>query len=326
MEQLIKNFPDNLLEALLIAQKNPLKANYPEVQNVLICGMGGSGIGGKLVASWFQGELKVPVVCNHDYTLPNYVNKNTLVIASSYSGETEETLAAVKEAKQKGATIAAICSGGSLAVFCKENNYDCILIPGGNPPRTQLAFSIVQLTHILVELKLISAKHLDSFKTAAALLLDQKENIIAKAKMLADFMYEKELIIYSDAKDEAIAIRARQQFNENSKILCLHHVLPEMNHNELLGWQGARDNCAVLILHTGNLHPQTKKRFDFSVSVFETKTKHIMKLDSEGDTMIEESLFLINLIDWASYYLALKNGVDPVEINVLNKLKKSLLA
>lgn len=325
MEQLIRNFPDNLVQALQIAKDNPLKGKYPEINLVMICGMGGSGIGGKLVASWFQNELKVPVICNHDYTLPNYVNENTLVIASSYSGETEETLAAVKEAKQRGAAIVAVCSGGSLAAFCKANNYDCILIPGGNPPRTQLAFSLVQLTHILAALKLIGAHHLNSFKTAAELLRRESESIQAQAKDLADFIFKKELIIYTEAKDEAIAIRARQQFNENSKILCLHHVIPEMNHNELVGWEGAKPEHAVLFLHTGELHPQNKKRFSFSKEVFETKTEHIFVLHENNYSLIENNIFLIHIIDWASYYLALKNNVDPLDIKILNTLKRSLV-
>ncbi len=278
-----------------------------------------------LVASWFQNELTIPVNCSHDYNLPNYVNANTLVIASSYSGETEETIAAVNEAKQKTASIIAVCSGGKLAEFCKQNNYECILIPGGNPPRAQLAFSLVQLTHILVSLGLIDKQRLSEFKSASELLIEYTNHIQEKSKELARFIYKKDLIIYTEAKDEAIAIRARQQFNENSKILCLHNVIPEMNHNELLGWMGAKPESAVLLMHTGQLYPQNKKRFDFSASVFETKTKHIFELEAKGTSIIDESLFLINIIDWASYYLALKNNVDPIDITILNKLKKSLL-
>ena len=267
MKTLIENFPSNLREALEIAKANPLTKNYPKFTNIMICGLGGSGIGGKLVAGWLKDELDIPVNFCQDYDLPKYVNNKTLVIASSYSGDTEETLSAVEQAHNKGSYIIAVTSGGKLAEYCKRFHYEYILVPGGNPPRSQLAFSIVQLTHIFTELGIIKADRLEEFSKAADLLESDKETIHNEAKSLAGFIHGKDLIIYSDAKDEAIAIRARQQFNENSKILCSHHVIPEMNHNELVGWAGGNENHAVLFLHTGDIHPQNSKRFAFSRSV-----------------------------------------------------------
>jgi glucose/mannose-6-phosphate isomerase len=325
MKTLLQNFPNNLLQALDIAEENPLRKSYPQFSNILICGLGGSGIGGKLVANWLQNELDVPVNFCQDYTLPKYVNNKTLVIASSYSGDTEETLSSVEQAHQRGASIIAITSGGKLAEFCKKHNYEYILVPGGNPPRTQLAFSIVQLTHIFSQLKMIKSETVQEFKSASELLIADSEQIHSEAKQLAAFIHGKELIIYSDAKDEAVAIRARQQFNENSKILCSHHVIPEMNHNELVGWAGGNENHAVLFIHTGNVHPQNEKRFEFSRSVIESKTQNIFELKAEGNSMIVSSLYLIHVIDWASYYLSELNDVDAVEVGVIVNLKNSLV-
>jgi glucose/mannose-6-phosphate isomerase len=340
MKNLIQNFPNNLLQALEIAQDNPLRKSYPPIRhtstssaesaqgsaynNILICGLGGSGIGGRLVANWLYNDLDLPVALCQDYTLPKYVNQRTLVIASSYSGDTEETLSAVEQAHAKGAAIIGITSGGKLAEFCKKHNYEFILVPGGNPPRTQLAFSIVQLMHIFGELGMIKKETLNQFEQAVDLLKKEEVAIHEEAKSLANFIHGKELIIYSDAKDEAIAIRARQQFNENSKILCSHHVIPEMNHNELVGWAGGTANHAVLFLHTGDVHPQNSKRFAFSRSVIESKTQHIYDLEVNSGSNIVRSLYLIHIIDWASYYLAEMRKVDPVEIGVINKLKSSL--
>lgn len=325
MKTLLQNFPNNLLQALEIANENPLRKSYSQFNNILICGLGGSGIGGKLVAGWLANELDIPVNFCQDYTLPKYVNNKTLVIASSYSGDTEETLSAVEQAHTKGAHIIAVTSGGKLAEICNKHHYECILVPGGNPPRTQLAFSIVQLTHIFSQLGMVKKERLEEFSKAAELLLTKKETIHKEAKELAEFIYGKELIIYSDAKDEAIAVRARQQFNENSKILCSHHVIPEMNHNELVGWAGGTANHAVLFLHTGDVHPQNNKRFAFSRSVIESKTQHIYDLEVISGSNIVRSLYLIHIIDWASYYLAEKFMVDPVEVNVISSLKKSLV-
>lgn len=324
MKNLIDNFPSNLKEALEIASKNPLKKSYPAFTNIMICGLGGSGIGGKLVAGWLANELDIPVNFCQDYTLPKYVNNKTLVIASSYSGDTEETLSAVEQAHTKGAYIIAVTSGGKLAEYCNKHHYEYILVPGGNPPRTQLAFSIGQLTHIFSQLGMVKKERLEEFSKAADLLIAKKEAIHKEAKALAEFIYGKELIIYSDTKDEAIAIRARQQFNENSKILCSHHVIPEMNHNELVGWAGGRADHAVLFLHTGDVHPQNSKRFAFSRSVIESKTQHIYELEVNSGSNITRSLYLIHIIDWASYYLAEMRKVDAVEIGVINKLKSSL--
>ena len=115
MKTLIDNFPSNLKDALEIASRNPLEKTYPEFNNILVCGLGGSGIGGKLVAGWLTNELDIPINFCQDYTLPKYVNTKTLVIASSYSGDTEETLSAVEQAHEKGAYIIAVTSGGQLA-------------------------------------------------------------------------------------------------------------------------------------------------------------------------------------------------------------------
>jgi len=286
--------------------------------------MGGSGIGGKLVASWIEDEITIPINFCQDYNLPNYVNENTLIIASSNSGNTEETLSAVQEAHDKGGAIIGVCSGGDLEGFCNKRNYDCLLIPGGYPPRTQLAFSIVQLIHIFSELNLISNSKLNEFVNAKELIVSNIKEIHAEAKQLADFIDGKELIIYSESKDESVAIRARQQFNENCKILCNHHTIPEMNHNEMVGWYGGADRYAVLFLETTDWHLQNNKRLDFSIETIKGKTNHILTLSAKGDSILERSLYLIHIIDWASLYLAQKNNVDSVYIGVIDSLKASL--
>jgi glucose/mannose-6-phosphate isomerase len=198
-------------------------------------------------------------------------------------------------------------------------------VPSGNPPRTQLAFSIVQLTHIFTSLGLIQPKILIEFKNAADVLKSEKEAIHAEAKKVAQFILHKDLIIYSKAKDEAIAVRARQQFNENAKILCSHHVIPEMTHNELVGWAGGKPSHAVLFIHTSGTHPQNAKRFDFSKEVIQTKTEAIYHLNVPKNTQLVESLYLINIIDWASLYLSELMEVDAIEIAVIDKLKSSLV-
>lgn len=325
MIKLIKNFPNNLVEAVEIAKNNVFEKKYSDVQNVLICGLGGSGIGGKLVSQWFENELKVPVTICQTYNIPNFVNRHTLVIGSSYSGNTEETLSAIKQAHDHKAQILAVCSGGKLAEFCQNNGYEFILVPGGNPPRTQLGFSIVQLTQFFIEAGLIESDSLNLFLDAAEVLHRNTEEIKSKAKELCDFIFSKNLIIYSTSEYEGVAIRARQQFNENSKILCSHHVIPEMNHNELVGWAGGTDSHAVMLIRTNDEHPQNVKRFEFTKKVLSNKTKSILEIEANFKHRIINSLCLIHIIDWSSVYLSERMYVDPSEINVINSLKKSLL-
>ena len=195
MKELIENFPENLREALLIAEQNPLQKSYPKFANIVICGMGGSGIGGRLVAGWFIDELDIPVNFCQDYTLPKYVNNKSLVIACSYSGNTEETLSAVQQAHEKGACIIGLTSGGKLAEFCSKFHYECFFVPGGKPPRTQLAFSLVLLTHVLAQTGLIKNESLASFAEAAFLLINEEDAIRSEAKELASFSLGKDLII-----------------------------------------------------------------------------------------------------------------------------------
>lgn len=325
MKRLIAAFPENLTEGLAIATMNPLKQRYSKFENIIICGMGGSGIGGKLVASWVADEIDIPIVFCQDYKLPNFVNEKTLIIASSYSGNTEEVISNVRIGKDKNASIIGICSGGKLQAFCSEFDYECIIVPGGNPPRTALGFSVIQLTHILIELDLISKEKLNEFNLAKNLLISDNEEIHKEAKALAQFINGKELLIYCESKDQEIAVRARQQFNENCKILVNHHVIPEMNHNELVGWYGGDNRYAVLFLNTADWHPQNEKRLAFSMKTLKAKTSHMMTLTAKGNTRLVRSLYLISIIDWASLYLAEKNSIDSVYIEVINELKASLL-
>lgn len=324
MDKLITAFPQNIIEALNIASGMQYKNPKNPIHNVVICGMGGSGIGGKIVSQWIQDEVKIPVSLVHDYDIPAFVNENTLVIACSYSGNTEETLASVKEAINKGSHIIGVCSGGELQEICRKENYDCVVVPGGNPPRSALAFSLVQLVNIFVQLDLISAANLDEIKLAQRLLTDESEEIQRKARGIAEFLFGKVGVIYSGPNYEAVAIRARQQFNENSKYLCWHHVIPEMNHNELVGWGGGDDRFAVLFLNTGDLNPRNQKRYDISKDIIQKKAAGVMELNAHGNSVIQISLYLIHLVDWASYYLSEMNQVDIMDIKVIDFLKNEL--
>jgi len=324
IKTLTAQFKDNLLEAFEIQAQAKDFQTYSPFSNIAICGLGGSGIGGRIVANWFREEIKIPVSIFQGYSLPASVNENTLLIACSYSGDTEETISCVREGQKRGSAILAICSGGELLKICEDKGYDHLCIPGGKPPRTQLAYSLVFLTSILVKLNLIHANSLHQIKKGAGFLANNEESIHSEARRVAELAFEKQLVIYSDDSDEAIAIRARQQFNENAKSLCWHHVIPEMNHNELVGWGGGMDSMAVLLLRDKDTHPQNTIRFEYSQKIINGKTKHLCELWAKGNNPIEKDLFLIHVVDWASVYLADLKQVYAIEIDVINELKHIL--
>ncbi len=321
MKQLIEAFPQNIIDAIAIASGKNYQQPKNEIKNILICGLGGSGIGAKIVSNWVQDEIKVPIIISNEYSLPAFVDANTLVIGSSYSGNTEETTMSIAEAKEIGCHIIGICSGGHLASFCEENSYDYVIVPGGNPPRSALAFSVVQLLDILAKLGLTSPVNVDKMRSAVDLLNADNAEIHQKAKEIADFLFGKVGVYYAETKYEGVIVRARQQFNENSKYLGWHHTIPEMNHNELVGWTGGDARFAPLFFCTGDLHPRNQKRLEITMAHVEKICGSIYKLDAKGDSFIERSLYLINVVDWASYYLCNLNGADIIDIAIIDYLK-----
>ncbi len=321
MDKLIAAFTENIVEALAIAKKSTIHIPKTNFQHIVICGMGGSGIGGRLVSQWIQSECPIPIIPIHDYEIPAFVGKNSLVIGSSYSGNTEETLIALEAARTAGAHIIGVCSGGLLETFCADHQLDCIVVPGGNPPRTALAFSIVQLLHIFAKFGFCSSERLSEILLGKELIEKELALIHEEAKKTALFLFGKVPAIYAGADYEALTIRSKQQFNENSKELCWQHVIPEMNHNELVGWGGGDDRFAALFFQTGDLSARNQRRFDISVEVMKSKTDQVLILEAKGNSRIERSLYLIHLIDWASFYLSQQKNGDPIEIKVIDFLK-----
>ncbi len=325
MEALVKAFPENISEALEIAKRATITPVSGEIQNIVICGMGGSGIGGRIVSGWLQSELKVPVYVCHDYKLPGFVSAKTLIIGSSYSGNTEETLSSVEEGIAKGARLIGICSGGKLQQLCESNHFDVVVVPGGNPPRAALAFSLVQLVNIFSQLGLASAVRLAEIEATKELIVSNESEIKRTAHELASFLKGNVGILYGTTAYEPMLIRARQQFNENSKSLCWHHVLPEMNHNELVGWGGGDQRFATVFFETGDIYFRNQRRLEITKEVISKKTDgKFMTVMAKGQNLIERTIYLINVVDWASLYLAELNNVDPIDIAVIDYLKTEL--
>ena len=324
MNDYINDFTNHLKEAIEIANNSNLTPYNKEIRNVLICGLGGSGIGGTIVADIVSPKVNIPIAATKDYSIPNFVNEHTLVIANSYSGNTEETLFALEKCQEKGAEIAVITSGGKLKTIAEENNYNSIIIPGNQPPRAMFGYAFTELFFMLNHYGIIDDSFKADFDKAIALLDTEKTNIQKQAMELAKQMYKQTTVIYVGNGFEGVAIRFRQQINENSKMLCWHHVVPEMNHNELLGWRTNVDNLAVVFFRNKCDYERNQIRMDINKKVISEYTDNISENWSKGDSVIENSLYHINLGDWVSWYLSEMNDVDAIEIDVINFLKGEL--
>lgn len=323
MDHLIADFSEHLREALAISITFSTDVNKT-FDNVVITGLGGSGIGGKIVSNIIASEVSIPVVCNNDYSLPNFVGKNTLLIAASYSGNTEETLEALEEGVAKGCTCAIVSSGGRIIDLAKEKGLAHIIIPGGLPPRAAFGYSFVQLFAFLYAFGITPVDRTEAIDKAIELLDAEEDNIKALAKDVAVKLHKNQAVIYSSFAFEGVSTRFRQQLNENSKVLTWHHCIPEMNHNELVGWAGGSENHAVVNFLNPNDHYKTKERFRISKEIISNYTSNITDLTPKGDNLLEHSLYYIHLGDWISFELSVLNAVDPVEVNVISHLKTEL--
>ena len=249
MLSLIGFFPQQAREASLIGSKFKLPDRYKRKYTNIVCaGLGGSAIGADIMRSYTAGEAQIPISVLRNYTLPNFVGKASLVIVSSYSGNTEETLSAYRDARNRGAKIIAITSGGQILKMAKADGNACVIIPSGLPPRCALGLSFFPLLAIMSKIGVIKDKTKDVDETIKVLKDLNAKSIGAEvaeaknlAKRIAFNLHEKYAIIYSGQDHiDCVATRWRGQIAENSKALSSSHVFPEMNHNEIVGWDNPK--------------------------------------------------------------------------------------
>ena len=324
MNDYINDFSNHLREAIEIVNNTTLSPYTKEIRNILICGLGGSGIGGTIVSDIISSKVNIPIAATKDYSIPNFVNEHTLVIANSYSGNTEETLYALEKCQARGAEIAVITSGGKLKTIAEENKYNNIIIPGNQPPRAMFGYAFTELFFMLNHYGIIDDSFKSDFDKAITLIDTEKMDIQKQAMNLAKKMYKQTPVIYVAKGFEGVAVRFRQQLNENSKMLGWHNVVPEMNHNELLGWRTNVDDLAVVYFRNKCDYDRNQIRMDINKKVISKFTSNITEIWSKGDSLIENSLYHINVGDWTSWYLSEMNNVDAIEIDVIDFLKGEL--
>lgn len=302
-----------------------------EINNVVVAGMGGSALAASIVRSWPQ--LNVPYQVVRDYEMPGYVNKNTLFVASSYSGNTEETLHALNKAINKGAMVAIIAAGGELAKTAEDNNYPLYKIPGGMQPRMAVLYNLAALVQLLVSAGLIEESRLTELQSAGKWLESQtsqwRPNVPTdnnQAKQIAQELTGKSVVVYSGPLLSPAGYKWKININENAKQVAWCNQLPEFNHNEFLGWtqQPVQKPYAVIDLRSNLENLRIQKRFEVTERLLSGRRPAPIVVQAKGDTIAEQLLWTIGLGDFVSVYLAILNGLNPTPVDLIEKFKDLL--
>jgi glucose/mannose-6-phosphate isomerase len=331
MYDLLRSFPTQVREAVKIGREARIPFSSRGIRNIVLCGLGGSAIGGDLLRSYISGDLGIPFIVNRMYTLPAFVGFGTLVIISSYSGNTEETHAAHREALKRKATVLCVTSGGKTAKLAGRD--PVIRVPGGFPPRAALGYSFFPLLVSLAKSGFITDRSRSIRETIA--LLEERAGVYADpdpvrnpALRLAEQLRGRIGVIYSGAEHfDSVNTRWRGQIAENGKALAFGHVIPEMNHNELVGWKALREpmrEMQVFILRDSGDHRRIRLRMDITRQVLGEHTSRITEVWSEGSSLLARMFSLVSLGDWMSFYLAMLHGIDPTPVTVIDRLKREL--
>lgn len=335
MLRFISGTPEQCSDAYRIGISSRIEKIAVKINNIVFAGVGGSGIGAELVKVYLGSELKIPVSICRNYTLPDFVNKNTLLFCSSYSGATEETLASFEEGLKRKAFMITLGSGGELKDLSFKNNITHISIPPGYPPRAAIGYMSITILGILVRLGFIENKENDVKELSSILseIRDKeagfevplKKNI---SKQIAGKLYKKYPIIYGTSDTtEAISNRWREQIAENSKALSSSNTLPEMNHNEIVGWKFPKKlvrDFKVVMFSDKDDHKRTKERVRITKEIIKKSGSEVIVLGREKGGRLARMYSLMYIGDFVSFYLAILNNIDPTPVEAIDYLKKEL--
>lgn len=304
------------------------------VENIVVAGMGGSALAATYVKSW--PGLNLPYEVVRDYELPAYVGENTLFVASSYSGNTEETVAALQAAQAVKAQIVIIASGGELAAQAETQNYPLYKVPAGLQPRMAVMYNLAALIQLFEAVGAIQLGSLEELRNTAEWLGEHaRQNWLPtvpanqnQAKRIALELMGKSPVIYAGPKFYPVAYKWKINFNENAKNVAWCNQYPEFNHNEFMGWSSHPVDKPYAVIELRSLleHPQVQKRFQISERLLSGQRPAAEVVLAEGESLLKQMLWATMLGDFVSLYLALLNGLDPTPVDLIEKLKVALKA
>jgi glucose/mannose-6-phosphate isomerase len=329
----IRRLPDQIREALAFTERRGVHIDRSRARNIVISGLGGSAVGGDLLRAFAANKSPVPIAVNRHYDLPAYVGRDTCLIAVSYSGDTEETLSAYEQGKRAGAQIIAITSGGELARRAGEDGYGVLRVPRGLQPRAAVGYLFVPQVQLLAKAGLLPDLS-DEWREAVEVLMELREELAPhipadrnEAKQAALRLYGKVPIIHSAAGlTEIVSYRWKTQINENAQALAFSHVYPELNHNEVVGFDlpdDLQERVEVVTLRTERDHPQIERRIEITTQ--ELLGGHAgLQVAARGRGELAQLFSLILFGDYVSAYLAFAYGIDPTPVEKIERLKRRL--
>lgn len=303
------------------------------LQNIVIAGVGGSAIGGELLRDWLKDRISVPIEICRDYVLPAYASENTIVHAISYSGETEETLSAFLNAVKKKCLVFAVTSGGHLLSFSKKLQVPHVLVPSGFPSRAALPYLFLPSVVIMEKLNLISnvERGIQEAVCTIEKVLEKNSPQVPRrdnlAKTLAWKLRRTVPVVYGFRQYCSVAHRWKTQFDENSKMVNKYDVFPELNHNEVIGWQASENftkQFSVVLIRDREEPPEIKQRIEATKSFALYRTRQVLEVFSEGKGRLAKMLSTICLGDLVSVYLAILRHVDPTPVKTITDIKMEM--
>jgi len=330
----LKKFPDQITESKKYFENAKIRIRRENIENILYLGMGGSAIAGDVLNDVLFDKLPVPMQVVRGYECPAYCSKKTLVIVSSYSGNTEETLSSIDKARKKSNKIIAVTSGGELSKMAKKNKWKLIILPDGFPPRQAFGYLFFPVWHLLNRLinNPVPDRIIENLTIGLASQIMRCDENSAEGKSLpreiAFKLHNKIPIIYSvEPYLKSVAYRWRTQLNENAKSLAFHHLIPEMNHNEIVGWdinERLTKDLIVVILKSDLYPARINTRINLTKKILNEKGIEVVEVYGRGNTILENTISLICMSDWVSYYLAMIYEKDPLTILNIEYFKAEL--
>jgi len=327
------NAPRHYAEAAKLART--VSVEYSEPQSIIVTGMGGSAIGGELLKDWARDTIKVPIEVCRDYSLPTYANRNTLVFAVSYSGETEETLSSFLDAVKRKCMIVTLSSGGALNEFAEKLGYPNLLVPTGLAPRATLPYLFMPTPLILEKLELVSKVSPEFSEVTKVLKQISEENSPENAnnvnlsKTLALSVKGTIPVVYGFGFYRAAAQRFKTQFNENSKNPAKWEYFSELNHNEIVGWEKPENlaECfSVILIRDASEPPEMLRRIEVTKGLMKQQKLGIFEVSSKGRSRLARMLSVVCVGDFTSVYLAVLKGIDPTPVKTIDVLKAKIKA
>jgi glucose/mannose-6-phosphate isomerase len=305
-----------------------------DYRQIIVTGLGGSAIGGDILRTYALNNALIPILVNRDYDLPRFTGPDTLVLAVSYSGNTEETLSAYQQAKSSGADIICLTAGGKLLEMGQSDGFTVIKVPAGLVPRAATGYLFAPLALALEKMGLLHGVSND-IEEAISVLKNLRESLCPrvdtpdnKAKAIAARMKDSIPVIWGvSGVSETAALRWKAQINENAKCPAYYNVFPELNHNEIVGFEVPAEilsRLVVVILRSQSDKERINKRVEISKNIIKDKVKNIIEVSSQGDSFLAQFYSLTYIGDYASAYLALEYGINPTPVKVIDYLKAEL--